>query len=42
MSRSILHIAALHERFRTEAMTLATGSTSAGRLPLQSLGKELQ
>ncbi|MBB3797748.1 hypothetical protein FHY17_001976 [Xanthomonas arboricola] len=38
MSRSILHIAALHERFRTEAATLATGST----LPLQSLGKELQ
>ncbi|MBB2804895.1 hypothetical protein GGR72_001193 [Xanthomonas arboricola] len=42
MSRCISHIVARHERFRTEAATLATGSTSAGRLPLQSLGKELQ
>ncbi|NJB78202.1 hypothetical protein CFBP6773_03500 [Xanthomonas arboricola pv. fragariae] len=41
MSRSVSHIAALHERLRTEAMTLATGSTSARRR-LQSLGKELQ
>lgn len=42
MSRSILHIAALHERFSADAMTLVTGSTSARRLHLQSLGKELQ
>ncbi|CAE6715360.1 hypothetical protein XA1311A_07810 [Xanthomonas arboricola] len=42
MSRSIFHIAALHERFRTEAATFATGSRSARRLHLQSLGKELQ
>ncbi|MBB3762437.1 hypothetical protein FHY22_003632 [Xanthomonas arboricola] len=42
MSRCVSHIAALHERFRTEAATLATGSTSARRLHLQSLGKELQ
>ncbi|MBB6336616.1 hypothetical protein FHR59_000826 [Xanthomonas arboricola] len=42
MSRCVSHIAALHERFRADAMTLATGSTSAGRLPLQSLGKELR
>lgn len=42
MSRCVSHIVARHERFRADAMTLATGSTSAGRLPLQSLGKELQ
>ncbi|MBB6256968.1 hypothetical protein LMG19145_00710 [Xanthomonas arboricola pv. fragariae] len=42
MSRSILHIAALHERFRTEAATLTTGSTSARSRHLQSLGKELR
>ncbi|SOU04140.1 hypothetical protein LMG19146_03394 [Xanthomonas arboricola pv. fragariae] len=42
MSRCVSHIAALDERLRTEAMTLATGSTSARRRHLQSLGKELQ
>ncbi|MBB2758896.1 UNVERIFIED_ORG: hypothetical protein GGR68_003070 [Xanthomonas campestris] len=42
MSRCVSHIVALHERFRTEAATLATGSTSARRRHLQSLGKELQ
>lgn len=42
MSRSVLHIAALHERFSADATTLATGSTSARCLYVQSLGKELQ
>lgn len=42
MSRCVSHIAAMHERFSADAMTLVTGSTSARRLPLQSLGKELQ
>ncbi|MBB3857524.1 hypothetical protein FHY29_002973 [Xanthomonas arboricola] len=42
MTRSVSHIAVMHERFSADAMTLATGSTSAGRLPLQSLSKELR
>ncbi|MBB4734262.1 hypothetical protein CPBF1521_08030 [Xanthomonas arboricola pv. juglandis] len=42
MSRCVSHIAAMHECFSADAMTLVTGSTSARRLRLQSLGKELQ
>lgn len=42
MSRCVSHIVARHERFRADAMTLVTGSTSARRRHLQSLSKELQ
>ncbi len=42
MSGSVLHIAALPDRFSADAMTRATGSMPARRLHLQSLGKELQ
>ncbi|SYZ51939.1 hypothetical protein CPBF367_07330 [Xanthomonas arboricola pv. juglandis] len=41
MSRSVLHVAAIHDHFSGDAMTLATGSTSARRLYVQSLDKEL-
>ncbi|MBB4655947.1 hypothetical protein GGR73_002510 [Xanthomonas sp. F14] len=42
MSRCVSYVVARRERFRADAMTLVTGSTSARRRHLQSLGKELQ
>ncbi len=42
MSRCVSHIVVMHEHFSADATTLATGSTSALRRHLQSLGKELR